>query len=279
MLIQRAGQFKKMLGQMDDQGQVSYSLVLGEDRLELNALIGKSISLHLNGVIHCLACNRSVKKSYQQGYCFPCTQTLAQCDICILRPELCHYRKGTCREPSWGESHCLKSHFIYLANSSGIKVGITRGTNIPTRWIDQGASQALPILEVKERYMSGLVEVLFKSEVADKTNWRKMLQGNPESVDLLALRDQLFAKLQPELHKLDAQFNGQALTYLPEAKVLEFHYPVVEYPTSIKKADFDEQGVLNATLLGIKGQYWLFDRGVMNMRNLLGQHLSVEAVL
>jgi len=170
----------------------------------------------------------------------------------------------------------MQSHYVYLANASGLKVGITRGSNIPYRWIDQGAAEALPILEVKDRYVSGLVEVLFKKQVADKTNWRKMLQGEPAAIDLIAVREQLFGQLNAELEQLQSQFAGKAFTLLPEAKVLQFRYPVLEYPSTIKKADFNEQGVLSAKLLGIKGQYLLFDCGVINVRNLAGHQLGLS---
>ncbi|MDF2941140.1 MAG: hypothetical protein K0R66_1782 [Gammaproteobacteria bacterium] len=273
---QYVGLLEKMRGQLDEQGQVSYRLILGKEEIELNPLLGKQLSLQCEGVIHCVACKRLIKKSFQQGYCFPCTQTLAQCDICIVRPELCHHRHGTCREPAWGETHCMQSHYVYLANASGLKVGITKGSNMPYRWIDQGAAEALPILEVKNRYVSGLVEVLFKKKVADKTNWRKMLQGKPDSIDLIAMRDQLLSQLSVELDALQAQFSEKIVNFMSEAKVLRFHYPVLEYPITIKKADFNDQGILNARLLGIKGQYLIFDQGVMNVRNLLGHQISLS---
>jgi len=275
--MQIAGQLKRMHGKADENGQVSYTLQFEGEEVLLNELIGKTISLHLNGTIHCIACNRAIKKSYQQGFCFPCTQTLAQCDICIVKPELCHFRHGTCREPAWGEQHCFQAHYIYLANASSLKVGITRGTNIPTRWIDQGAAYAIPILKVKDRYVSGLVEVIFKTAVADKTNWRKMLQGQPEQLDMLSSRDSLINTLKPKLAQLSEQLGEGAINFINDMKVYEFHYPVLRYPITIKTAEFDEQGKFKAQLLGIKGQYFIFDRGVMNIRNLVGQHLSLQS--
>jgi hypothetical protein len=275
--MQRAGQLKKLLGHVDEAGQVSYTLILDHEEIPLVPLIGKCLRFYHNGIIHCIACNRPIKKSFQQGYCFPCTQTLAQCDICIVRPELCHHRHGTCREPEWGEIHCMQDHYVYLANASGLKVGITRGSNIPNRWIDQGAAQALPIIRVKDRYVSGLVEVLFKQEVADKTNWRKMLQSEPEAIDLMAKRDELLLKLEASLEQINQQSGSQVLTILDQAKALSLRYPVKQYPMTIKKLDFDDNGTFSGKLLGIKGQYLLFDKGVVNVRNLVGQHLSMES--
>ncbi len=123
---------------------VSYLLPLDDELIPVNQFIGKALSLTFQGEIHCIECGRKTRKSYNQGYCFPCFKSLASCDMCIMKPETCHYQQGTCRQPEWGETHCFQDHYVYLANSSAIKVGITRGTQIPTRWIDQGASQALP---------------------------------------------------------------------------------------------------------------------------------------
>src|SRR6478672_4318516 len=128
---------------------VKYELTLGEVQYDITSLVGKTIRLTYSGNIYCENCGKQTKKSYAEGVCYPCTMKLASCDLCILKPETCHYDKGTCREPKWGEENCFKPHIIYLANSSGLKVGITRKTNVPYRWMDQGASEALPIMEVE----------------------------------------------------------------------------------------------------------------------------------
>ena len=150
--ISGEGSIRKLLGALDEP--VNYSLPLGEQQVPLNELLGRTIRLQALGEIHCLHCGRRTKKSYSQGHCYPCMTKLASCDICIVSPERCHYELNTCREPAWGEQFCMTDHIVYLANSSGLKVGITRATQIPTRWIDQGASQALPILRVATRQQS-----------------------------------------------------------------------------------------------------------------------------
>ncbi|MGD8525181.1 MAG: DUF2797 domain-containing protein, partial [Thioalkalispiraceae bacterium] len=155
------GNINKMLTSLESP--VEYQLPIGEQRVSMNKLLGSSISLRYEGEINCIACGRKTSKSFNQGYCYPCFKSLARCDTCIIKPELCHYFKGTCREPEWGEQHCMQDHFVYLANSSGIKVGITRGSQVPTRWMDQGASQALPIFRVKNRLISGQLEVILKN--------------------------------------------------------------------------------------------------------------------
>ncbi len=136
---------------------IQYQLPIDDKLVSMNEHIGDSVSLHYSGEIHCIECGRRTNKSYNRGYCYPCFISLAACDLCIMKPETCHYHLGTCREPQWGETHCMQDHYVYFANSSGIKVGITRGTQIPTRWIDQGASQALAVFRVSNRLLSGKI--------------------------------------------------------------------------------------------------------------------------
>ena len=168
-----------------------YHLLFDDKRVDMNSLVGSPIELSFNKTIQCANCGRITPKSYSQGYCFPCARSLARCDLCIMRPETCHYHLGTCREPDWGLSNCFTPHIVYLANSSGIKVGITRKTNTPSRWIDQGAICALPILEVKTRLESGLIEKALKSFITDKTNWRVMLKNETEPADLVTAKASL----------------------------------------------------------------------------------------
>lgn len=270
-----AGKLEKMAVALDSP--VRYALRVGDEEIPLNPLLGKEFTLAFTGEIRCMSCDRRTNKSFGQGYCFPCFRTLARCDMCVVRPEQCHYAAGTCREPEWGDAHCNIPHFVYLANSSGAKVGITRHTQLPTRWIDQGAVQALPIFEVKSRYHSGLVEVAFKEHVADKTDWRKMLKGDVEAIDLPALRDELVAAAAPALEALSQRLGGDALRPLPGADVVSIAYPVLEHPQKVKSMSFDKTPRVGGTLMGIKGQYLLFDAGVINLRNFRGYEVELEA--
>ena len=136
------GALDKMAARLD--APVQYAFRLGELQVPVNPLIGKTLRLEYLGAIHCSHCGRKTNKSFSQGYCYPCFKKLPQCDLCIVSPEKCHHELGTCRDPEWGTSFCMTDHVVYLANSSGIKVGITRATQLPTRWLDQGATQALP---------------------------------------------------------------------------------------------------------------------------------------
>src|SRR5690606_30684679 len=162
---------------------VEYALPLGDELVEMNPLLGKMVKLSFDGTINCIATGEKIKKSYNQGYSYKSFITLPECDICIVKPELCHFHKGTCRDSKWGEEHCMQPHVVYLALSSNVKVGITRERQVPTRWIDQGATQALPILKVKDRRTAGLIEVEIAKEFSDRTDWRKMLKGELDEGD------------------------------------------------------------------------------------------------
>ena len=140
------GSLSKMAVRLGETAQ--YAFRLDEQEVPVNPLLGKRVRLEFLGAIHCTHCGRKTKKSFSQGYCYPCFTKLAQCDSCIVSPEKCHFDAGTCREPEWGERFCMTDHVVYLANSSGVKVGITRASQIPTRWLDQGASQALSLIHI-----------------------------------------------------------------------------------------------------------------------------------
>lgn len=271
-----SGQLSKMQVSLADDTQANYAMRLDEQLLPLNQTIGQPISLHYQGEIHCQACNRLTKKSFSGGFCFPCSQKLAQCDLCFMKPELCHYEQGTCREPEWGEAVCMQDHIVYLANSSGLKVGITRINQIPTRWIDQGATQAVPIFRVKSRYQSGLVEVMFKKHVSDRTDWRKMLKGEAEPLDLAAERDRLLALCESEVSELQQQFGESAIQVLTAENVQTIEYPVNTYPNKVSSFNFDKTAHVEGRLEGIKGQYLILDKGVINLRKFSGYQIEVE---
>lgn len=254
---------------------VQYSFRLDDTQVPVNPMIGQRLRLEYLGAIHCSHCGKRTKTSFSQGYCYPCMTKLAQCDVCIMAPEKCHYDAGTCREPSWGEQFCMTDHVVYLANSSGIKVGITRATQLPTRWLDQGASQALPIMRVATRQKSGLVEDVLRSQVPDRTNWRALLKGDAEVLDLPAIREQVFEACADGLRELQGRFGLQAIQPLPDAEVVQMNYPVEAYPKKIVSFNLDKDPVAEGTLLGIKGQYLIFDTGVINIRKYTAYQLAV----
>jgi len=245
-----------------------YQLALNSQVVDMNSLIGQHIELSYNQSVECSNCGRKTPKSYSQGFCFPCARSLARCDLCIMKPETCHHHLGTCREPEWGKAHCFAPHIVYLANSSGLKVGITRKTNTPGRWIDQGAIAAIPVLEVKTRLESGQVEMALKTHVSDKTNWRKMLKNETEFVDLTEVKHNLLNEISGLIEELGAK-------HLDD-EAININYPVLQYPSKISSLNFDKTPVISGVLNGIKGQYLLLDSGVLNVRKFSSYHVTLS---
>ncbi|AFT66666.1 MAG: hypothetical protein ACJA2Y_001159 [Cycloclasticus pugetii] len=269
------GHLKKMLSTLSNP--VEYVLPIGDERIGLNQYLGKTIALTYEGEINCLNCGKRTKKSYSQGFCYYCMTKLAQCDLCIMKPETCHYHLGTCREPQWGEEFCFQDHFVYLANSSGLKVGITRHTQVPTRWIDQGATQALPIFKVRTRLQSGQVEMALKQHVSDKTDWRKMLKGQADHKNLYEHRDRLIEAAASELSNIQAANKDGDIELIKDAKQVEINYPVVEYPQKVTSFNFDKTARVEGRLMGIKGQYLILDSGVLNIRKFTSYKVQFDA--
>lgn len=263
---------------VDANNLAQYQLNIGGSTVNMNQAIGKQISVAYQESINCVHCGRKTKKSFNQGYCYPCLTKLAQCDTCIIKPEKCHYEQGTCREPEWGEANCLKSHFVYLSNTGSAKVGITRFVTegVSSRWIDQGASQAIPILRVHNRLMSGLVETALKAQIADKTNWRKMLQGEADPIDLHAIKADILKNAATELNALKSEYGLQAISEV-ESEMINIAYPVDTYPTKIKSINLDKDLAFEGVLQGIKGQYLMLDNDrVINIRKYAGYHLDIK---
>lgn len=272
-----SGMLRKMRTAADEDNTVRYTLPIGDEFLDINSLIGKEVTVTFSGDINCVHCNRKTKKSFNQGYCYPCLISLAQCDSCIIKPEKCHYHEGTCREPEWGEEHCFSDHFVYLANTGTVKVGITRMVTdgVSTRWMDQGATQATVMLRVPDRLTSGQVETLCKDHIADKTNWRTMLKGKPEEVDLEQVKTELMEKIENDLAALKQEKGLQAVSEV-STPIHDIHYPVEDYPVKIKSLNLDKTPSFSGVLTGIKGQYWMLDGDrVINIRKFAGYNVEV----
>ena len=189
-------QIRKMKSQY--ASPIVYHLKDHKNNVEIcmNDYIGKKVSFQFLGKINCIHCDREIKKSFQNGYCYPCFQTLAETDMCIMKPETCHFDKGTCRDEDFAKKHCFIPHVVYLSDTSSLKVGITRAHQKVTRWIDQGANQAVAIWQVNSRKEAGTVEVFLKDYLGDKTNWRNMLKGLRAEEDLDFKRDEIFETLE-----------------------------------------------------------------------------------
>ena len=265
------GNLHKMHAEADSP--VSYSLELGGQRLVLSDYLGERIRIEYLQQIECVHCGRITRKSFSQGYCYPCFTNLAQCDRCIVAPENCHFHLGTCREPEWGLGNCMRPHIIYLSNTSGVKVGITRESQLPTRWIDQGAIQAMPILRVTRRYHAGLIEQAFKQHVSDRTNWRNMLKNQVDEVDLFEVYESLWPLVRPGL---DAQLRDDAEEIARPGDVLSLDYPALCYPEKVVSFNLDKTPLVEGRLDAIKGQYLILDNGVINIRKYGGYLVSLE---
>ena len=261
-----SGNILKMTSTLADV--VEYSLPIGDKSLMMNQFLGKKLELNFTGQINCIHSGKKIKKTYGQGFSYDSFMKLASCDICIVKPELCHYEKGTCREPEWGLKNCFMPHVVYLSDTSSIKVGITRQSQVPTRWVDQGATQAIPLVQVENRHVSGLIEVELKEMFSDKTNWRNMLKGMSSGEDLEELKEQVFEEFADVFDDMGAEEI--------EEPAYQINYPVLEYPTKVTSLGFDKTPKVEGTLQGIKGQYLIFDTGVINMRKHQGYFIEIS---
>lgn len=267
--------------QQTHKANVEYKFILDRTRIDLPFVLGQEIELEWTGHIHCVSCGSKTPKSYSQGHCFKCFKTKASCDMCIMKPETCHYHLGTCREEQFAQEVCFQPHIVYLANSSALKVGITRLGQMPTRWLDQGATQALPIMQVGSRRLSGQLEVMFGAEVADKTDWRKLLKGEAPTIDLISIRDQLLDDFAPQIDLIRDEFSmsldfNEGVEILEQERPREFTYPVAAYPEKIKSHNLDKTPKIRGKLQGIKGQYLIFDNGVINIRKYTGYEIIIR---
>jgi hypothetical protein len=251
------------------QGKViKYFLPLGEPKVEMNEQLGKDITMEYLGHIHCVRCGRETKKSFAQGYCYPCFSTAPETEECVLRPELCRAHEGVARDMEYATKHCLTDQVVYLSLTSGIKVGVTRLSQVPTRWIDQGAIRAIEFARTPNRYTAGLLEVAMKNHIADKTNWRKMLSGaDPGDLDLFKEKQRLSALVPAEL----------AIYITNDNQLVELEYPVILYPEKVISLNFDKDPVVSGVLTGIKGQYLMLDRNrVIHMRKFGGYLIRLQ---
>jgi hypothetical protein len=259
------GRILKMKTQLSEK--VIYHLPLENQLIPMNELIGQKISLKFENEIYCTNCGNKTNKSFQ-GFCWNCFSTSPENAECILRPELCRAHEGKGRDIEWEKAHHLQEHFVYLALSSSIKVGVTRSTQIPTRWIDQGASSVIRLAKVPYRYLAGVIEVEMKKHFTDKTNWQKMLKG--EEVEGINLVE--------EKWKAEDYFPQELKQYYSEDdSITTLNYPVLAYPQKVKSIDFEKQNLLSGKLIGIKGQYLIFeDNSVLNIRKHSGYVVCLE---
>ncbi len=248
---------------------VSYYLLLGEDGLPMNDLIGQPVKMEYHGIIHCIACGRTIKKAFGQGFCYPCFIKSPLNSECILKPELCLAHEGKGRDHLWEEENHNQPHIVYLALTGGIKVGVTRSDQIPTRWIDQGAWKAVKLAQTPYRYLAGMIEMELKKSMSDKTPWQMMLKNEMNhSIDIL--------KEKGKIIKLNNMLISDYL--LPgDNEIYDFEYPVLQYPQKIKSINLDKTPYIEEKLMGIRGQYLILsNEQVINIRKHSGYEITLE---
>lgn len=257
------GQIRKMIA--ENGLPIRYYLNLKDDYLDVNQQLGKKIKIvHTSN--ECLGCGLN-KEIYRMGYCKNCFFTVPEANENIIRPELSTAHLGIAqRNLEWEKNFELQPHIVYLAVSSELKVGVTRQAQIPTRWIDQGASYATILAKTENRYEAGMIEVALKNHVSDKTNYQKMLKNEVPEVDLIERKD-YFKQFIP---------SEQAQFYLVDNSIYKFEYPVLEYPVKLKSLNLKKQRIFEGKLVGIKGQYWIFEDGtVWNVRGHEGFYVQL----
>ena len=265
--MQLEGNILKMRTELANH--VNYFLPVGQNEIAMNDLIGKEISMIFTGQINCICCGKRTKTSFGQGFCYNCLQTAPEASESVVRPELSKAHLGIARNIEWAEKHDLIDHFVYLAVSCDVKVGVTRYHQIPTRWIDQGASAAIKIVKTPNRHIAGIVEVFLKKHYTDKTDWRGMLKNeNMVSFNLLQEKQKVYSLLPAELKKY----------FEPDNEIIEIEYPVISFPKNIKSVGFDKTPKVEGILTGIKGQYLIFqDDSVLNIRKHNGYFLQIKS--
>ncbi len=258
------GQIRKMIS--ENTKPIRYYLNLKDDYLDVNQQLGKKMRFY-HDHNECLGCGLD-KEIYRMGYCKNCFFTLPEANDSIIRPELSTAHLGIeQRDLEWERKFELQPHIVYLAVSSDLKVGVTRSAQIPTRWIDQGASYATILAKTDNRYEAGMIEVALKNQVSDKTNYQKMLKNDVPEIDLIQQKD-LFKIYIPE---------EESKFYLADDSVYTFEYPVLHYPEKIKSLNLAKQKEFEGTLVGIKGQYLIFEDGtVWNVRGHEGFYVKFE---
>ena len=261
--------YEGVLNKMQTQFEtpIQYFLIFQDSFLNVNQLLNKNIEINFVG-FQCLNCGKK-KKIFRQGFCYDCFFSSPAVGDWIMKPELSTAHLGIQdRDLAYEEKVQLQPHIVYLALSSEVKVGVTRKTQVPTRWIDQGAEKAISIVEVPNRYLAGITEVALKSHFADKTNWRKMLTNDIVFTDLIKEREKLQSLLPDEV---------QEYFHLEKNDLYEMNYPVLEYPSKINSLSLDKTPNYSGKLIGIKGQYLIFEDGtVFNIRGNEGYIVRIE---
>ncbi len=258
----------------DEYGQVNYALqganVINELPEEpINDWVGKRMIIEYNGQINCRVTGQLLRKSYGEGMSYQTWMEHPSAVPSVLRPELSRIHEGIAlRDFDWEQKHHNQPHFLYISHTGDFKVGVTRTTNCPFRWHDQGAVSAIAIALTPYRQLAGEMEVALKEILSDKTNYRKMLLDvQPKTVALDDLKEECF-------EHLGAVYESFFIDESPQ----EFKYPVMTYPSKVTSLKLDKTPRIEGMLQGIKGQYLMFDGGrVLNLRRHSGYWVRIQA--
>lgn len=264
--MQYQGVLTKMQTEIGDP--IQYYLVFDSDFIHVNQLLNKHLTISFERY-QCLGSGEN-KKIYRQGYCYEEFYKQPATGDWVMRPELSKAHLDIeDRDLEYEKKVQLQPHIVYLANSSNVKVGVTRKTQVPTRWIDQGAHEAIEIVEVPNRYLAGITEVALKEHVADKTNWRSMLKNDIKDEDLVVHKEQLKDFIPDEVKEY----------FIDNGKETALHFPVLQYPDKLKSLNLEKTPEYSGVLKGIKGQYLIFeDSTVFNVRNHEGYVVNITVL-
>lgn len=249
-------------------GMRLYDILEPSEPIPFNEVVGKELRIQFLHEIHCVVTGKKIKKAFGEGMSYDAFMNSPQASPSIIRPELSRIHEGIAlRDFEWEMKNHMTPHTVYLAQTAGTKVGVTRNTQIPTRWLDQGAVQAIRLAQTPYRQAAGLIEVALKDYISDKTSWQKMLKGELEACDLVNLKEEM-AQHVP----------GNLKQYITENDaIVQIKYPVLAYPPKVKSIKLDKSPLIEKKLMGIKGQYLMFDDGsVINIRSHSGYRVAIE---
>lgn len=233
----------------------------------MNNQIGKRLNIHFQGKIHCINCGAETNKSFHQGYCYQCFTTLPQTDVGILNPEKDMSHKGISRDMEWAKENSLVDHIVYLSVTSNLKVGVTRYTQVPTRWIDQGAISAIKLARTPNRHLAGLIEVSLKAHISDKTNWKEMLVANSHQINLKNEKQRVSQLIPEDLRQYITIDNF----------ITEIEYSNKPKQVNYAQLNLEKEPDFSDILVGIKGQYLMFENGkALNVRRHNGYLVNIE---
>ncbi len=254
-------------GELGSDGTIRYWTKDAKgNRIDFNDFVGKKLTLRDTGKRVCWVCGQNADQLYQKGTCEKCFRTSPRCDICMVKPELCHFEQGTCRDKEFAAQWCFNNQVVYFSLTSNAKVGYLSLENKPQRWIDQGATAAIEVAVAHSRFEAGQIEVYLANFIKDKTNWREMLQGeSPKDIDLLELKKHWAPKVE-------SRWPGRASS---NDKIWQLRYPVTAYPPKVISTTFNNSAEISGVLRGVRGQYLIFQDKVFSIRKHEGYVLEI----